>query len=132
MTKELHITGGDTILETYSIRKLDPGNWYIERSWPTSRPELIEDGFPTEAAALVRAYELRDERIGELVKGDIPVIGEQNFVDAVTVTVHLGAGMTGWRRKAALERMAMQGGQYWGGEPSVGRWLTLTADLESG
>lgn len=42
--------------------------------------------------------------------------------------IHLGKDAEGQRRKEALERLAAQAGHFWGGKPSVGRWLVALAD----
>lgn len=42
--------------------------------------------------------------------------------------VHLGTGPEGRRRRLALEKLAAEAGHFWGGKPSVGRWLVALAD----
>lgn len=44
--------------------------------------------------------------------------------------VHLGTGEQGKRRKIALEKKAAAAGFFWGGKPSIGRWLISLADAE--
>lgn len=44
--------------------------------------------------------------------------------------IHLGSGEEGQRRRDALEAMAAAGGHFWGGKPSIGRWLVALADRE--
>lgn len=42
--------------------------------------------------------------------------------------VHLGTGPEGRRRRQALENLAADAGHFWGGKPSIGRWLVALAD----
>lgn len=42
--------------------------------------------------------------------------------------VHLGSGVLGRERKLALEILAAKAECFWGGEPSIGRWLITIAD----
>ena len=44
--------------------------------------------------------------------------------------VHLGKGVIGSARKEALERLAANNDCFWGGQPSIGRYLIKLADEE--
>ena len=44
--------------------------------------------------------------------------------------VDLGQGERGQRRKAALLALAQASGYYWGGKPSIGRFICYLADSE--
>lgn len=50
--------------------------------------------------------------------------------NVVLQPVHLGKGEEGQRRREALETMAAAAGHFWGGKPSIGRWLVAMADKE--
>lgn len=42
--------------------------------------------------------------------------------------VHLGTGEIGVARRKALEAVAAEAGHFWGGKPSIGRWIVAVAD----
>lgn len=44
--------------------------------------------------------------------------------------IHLGLDEQGQQRKEALEQIAAREGHFWGGKPSIGRWLVALADKE--
>lgn len=54
---------------------------------------------------------------------------ERDCADHIVLQpVHLGKGEEGQRRRDALEAMAAEAGHFWGGKPSIGRWLVAMAD----
>lgn len=42
--------------------------------------------------------------------------------------IHLGSGHLGEARRKALEAIAAEAECFWGGQPSIGRWLIKLAD----
>lgn len=56
-----------------------------------------------------------------------------NYLDEriVLQPVHLGTGPEGRRRRQALEQLAAEAGHFWGGKPSIGRWLVAMADAQA-
>lgn len=75
-----------------------------------------------------------DELFGWPISAAAEGWAEENSSYVVLQPIHLGKGQEGQRRKEALESLAVEAGHFWGGQPSIGRWLVALADerLRSG
>jgi hypothetical protein len=77
-----------------------------------------------------QAQDFFGQQGGESFDADVEYIRGFLNKPVVLQPVHLGTGEQGIERRLALQSLAGQAGCWWGGQPSIGRWLVELADQE--